>query len=352
MHCRYNEGAGPRVFRVARVSNSAVCAFAAYLGAVVAAGPTDSAFAAGHASDRQTEIWFNPPDVIVREKVAHSSYSEFKQLFDSDVPWGRTAAGIRVFKFYGAYIIQTSDEEMKREIDWLAGHHISIAVEMGFLNVDPITRCGRGIEGYPGDRVPLRVAEKLHRLGAELTFAVADEPLFFGHAFEGAGACRTPIDQLVEQVAAAARDVRSIYPHVKFLDIEPISNFPEPDWLNGLRDWLAAMRVALGQDYVGLIMDIAWWRPGWQARALALTQYLRDAGLSIGIIYDGDSTATSDKAWLDSTRLHWQEYEQLVKAAPSYAVFQSWRPEPSRLLPESSSDTFTNVILDYITHHR
>lgn len=180
-----------------------------------------------------------------------------------------------------------------------------------------------------------------------MRYVMADEPLFFGHSDDASGACRIPIETLAKEVAASARVFQRAFPNVRIVEAEPISNFKNSGWVQDIGKFLGAFRREYGQPFAAVALDIAWWEPHWQKRALKITRYLRRLGEPVGVFYNGNAGDKSDAAWLDSAREHYRAYEALVGSPPDLAIFQSWAAYPKSVLPETSAAAFTSLILDY-----
>jgi len=295
-------------------------------------------------------LWFHPPGPISREKAFHQLDPDFDRLFDAKTTWQQSAARVEVFKFYASHILGSSDVDLKRQVAWLRRHNMAVAVEAGILTIDPTTKCGGGVEGYGYSIEPLM--KRLKDIDADLEFITMDEPLFFGHEFAGRRACRSSISALARQVAENVGRIRSYYPLVKFIDVEPVANFKSADLVSEVADWLKTYQANTNEPMFALFMDVAWWVDGGQRSALRLTQLLRSARVPVGVIYDGPtSEISSGQAWIDEAKSYWRQYESLARSTPDYAVFQSWAPQPKRYLPETSPDAFTNLLLDYINNH-
>ena len=106
------------------------------------------------------------------------------------------------------------------------------------------------------------IAKRIQRLGGEVAYFAADEPLWFGHSFAGKEGCRDPLPDAAKEAADAARSFRSVFPNVKFIDIEPISNFEEPDWIDMIVRWQSEFAHAFGEPFYALHLDVDWGNPG------------------------------------------------------------------------------------------
>jgi hypothetical protein len=288
------------------------------------------------------QIWFSPLDPFPRGKAGSGGSADFMDLFQPGSSWSQAASHVQVFSVYPQFLREAPDSDLATTFRWLNEHHIGLAVETGLLH--PQLDCKRH-EGYDADQ--LAMAQHIRRLGGTLRYVVADGPLGAGHANWGPGACQTPISALAQDAASSAHAFTSVFPQVRFLDAEGVSNFRNPDWVAELGQFLSAFQQANGQPFAGVVMDVAWWQPGWQQRVAALSAYLKRVGMPIGVFYDGNPEADSDGQWLAEAAQHIRGFQQLIGGPPTYALFQSWHRHPTRVLPETSSAAFTSLVLSY-----
>ena len=274
---------------------------------------------------------------------------DFDDLFRPGAPWAQAASRVSVFKLATSYVLSAPDPELRAVIAWVQQHRMALAMEGPLLNPPQDGDCGH-VESYGAPRT-LAAAEKIRRLGGRLDILTAQEALWFGHFYNGRSACHSPVPELVANEVVNARQLRTIFPAIRIVDIEPISNFRDPDWVNAIGQWLEAFRQQSGEPYAGVEIDIAWWQPGWQERARAIASYLRSIRMPIGVIYNGNAREQLGFNWVLQAEQHWREYER-VAGVPDDAVFQSWTPQPSRLLPETAPDAFTSALIDYERFHQ
>jgi hypothetical protein len=299
------------------------------------------------------QIWFAPMDPIFRQDFYHQQDSQqFMGLFSPSSDWGPVAQHLQVFKLYSLFVMKASPQQLAGVFADLKQRHIALAVEVPLLHANPHTGCGAAVEGYGGGQA-YDLAQKLKAAGAELSYVAADEPLFFGHDFNGTHACHSSYQDIAQDAAGTAMLFRQFFPDVKFIDIEPVDNFKSADWLDQFDPWFAAFAKANGAPFVALHVDLAFWAPNWQQHALQITRLMRERHMPLGVIYDGDSDKNphSNNQWLAQVREYSRAYEQLVGGPPDQAIFQAWVPYATRLLPDTSRHTFTGVMMDYIHSH-
>ena len=228
--------------------------------------------------------------------------------------------------------------------------HIALGTDFGLLPARRKTECGWGIEGYNGTGAA-NVSNRISKLGGTLAYVVADEPLFFGHDYNGANACRADISDLARQAAQTANIFRSFFPNIKIAEAEPIGNFWNPKWLDEISEFLNAFEQAYGSPFVFFAVDISWQLP-WKERALKIANYLQMMHMPIGVFYNGNPTEQSDERWVAQAKEHYKQFEALIGRRPDYAMIQTWLAHPTRILPETAQDALSNVLADYVDRHQ
>lgn len=293
------------------------------------------------------EIWFAPMDAEYRPQIKTGGSVDFMDLFRSDAPWLHVASHVTVFNLNGWFIGHASDADILHAISWLREHKIAVGTNLGLLT--PRLACGKGIEGYSSN-YSMMVVNRLKRLGGTLDYIQMDEPLWFGHEPGAAPtACHLTIDQVAEDVAGNLQKIRTIFPDVKNGDVEPISNFGNPDWLDEINQWSNAYHSKTGQKLSFLAADIDWPRP-WLQRAINLGLDLQRQAVRFGMIYNGSAHDTSDAAWMLRAQQGFMTFETGEYPRPDVAIFMSWMHYPTHVLPETSTSAMTNLIDAYVAH--
>jgi hypothetical protein len=294
-----------------------------------------------HAQD----IWFSPRSA--------SGYAEdFYRLFDRDAPWQRAAGNIKAFELSIQLETQASDENLRKVIGGLRERHIALGLDMLPLTgrgerVAP-NGCGFHVEGYASQRQSHAVAQHFKALGAEVAYFVMDEPLFYGHFFNGTNACHSAVEDLIADVAEKVEQVRSQYAEVPVGETEPIIAVTKYG-LTDLDHWLDAFAAATGKPLAFLRLDMDW-NTQWQPQVVAVAQLLRRKGVPLQVVYNGMDRDGSDEAWIAHAKDHAQKFEAAVK--PAVVVIQSWSTYPKRVLPESDPATMTGLVNQYVAMHR
>ncbi len=299
------------------------------------------------ARAQKAEIWLTPLTPNYYQKVDPSFGSDFARMFGPDAPWQRAAERTKVIKLGTMFAFRAPDELLAPMLADLKRRNIALAIEgLMLTGSPPPDSCGRGIEGYTGPTTLLQAVEKIKRLGGELRFIAMDEPLYFGHFYQGLNACRTPLDQLAKQVADRIRQLRQVFPNLAVGDIEPFGGPQRAGWNDLLMQWAEVYRTALGEPMPFLHLDVQWQHP-YRAQMRDLAGRLRKAGIRMGIIYNGDTTDTAAQ-WTARATDRFVEVEADPALVPDQAIFQIWsNPKPPLNLPDTDPTTMTGLVSRY-----
>jgi beta-lactamase regulating signal transducer with metallopeptidase domain len=284
-----------------------------------------------------------PPELWISRgpaSLAPWAYSDW--MFNPD-DWKTVASHTSAVQFSPAAILNEKDDALKRVFQNLAERHIGLALE--FRVLVRTDQCPQWSNGYsdPGDLE--KILERLQRLGGDLKYAVMDDPFFFGHRFSGPGACLEPPANLARQIAEKIRLVRTYFPNAQIGTADLVDE--SRPWIDELVEWTDVYQRVTGESLAFFHADVAWSHAA--IRNLApLARALQARHIPFGIIYNADDAADSDETWIDSTRQHIAEIESTLGIHPYAAIFRSWAPYPSRLLPETQPGTLTNLALQYL----
>ena len=291
------------------------------------------------------QIWFSP-------RSAPAYAEEFHGLFKPDAPWKKAASHVAAFELSIQLETQASDEQLKEVIDGLRAKHIALALDMlpltGRGNRIAPSGCGFQVEGYASAMQSLAVAKRFRSLGADVTYFDMDEPLYFGHFFEGTNACRTSLGDLMADVSQKIRQVSAQYPNAQFGEAEPIVAITRSGLVD-LEHWLDTFQSATGKPLAFLRLDIDWKAP-WQGPVAEVARLLKRKGVRLQVIYNGSPRDTSDAAWISHAFGNAMAFETIT--TPDDVVIQSWDTYPKRFLPETDATTMTGLIDSYVgVHH-
>jgi hypothetical protein len=291
-------------------------------------------------------IWFAPHG-------GREGAVDFQSLFAPSAPWQTAAASIQAFQISDELIYDGSmnDAELRRMFTFLNQRKIDLAVEIGVITGGGPGQCGYNVEGYglasslPGD------SQRIKSLGGDVRYFAMDEPLFFGHVFERDGervGCRLPIDKVAQNAAEKLRQVRTVFPSVRFGDEEPLMSLSATTWLTDLAHWFDAYKKATGDTLAFFRVDVAWDLP-WKDRISQLVRLLHDKNIPLQVTYNGTGQSRTDEEWIASAVANFQAFEAPGGNVPDAAVFQYWTVHPSHVLPESDPRTATWLINKYVT---
>ncbi len=290
-------------------------------------------------------VWLAGVDPVVRPHMAGAGPGDFEQLFQARAPWERAAKSVAVFKVSTQYLRSAPDAALGQMIGELKRRGIAMGFEA--LMMPKPGGCGAGVEGYssPGDI--LAVAQRVKRLGGVLAYAAMDEPLSFGHVYQGPQACRAAVSDVAAGLAANVRALRQVFPDIRIGDIEPFSGpAAKGATVADILAFAAAYRTATGTPLAFFDADIDWSRLGDDDLA-PLKAALHAAGIRFGVIFNGDPDDATDIAWTRHAEARFEAVEQRSDTAPDDAILQTWMVHPTHMLPESQPGTMTGLVLRY-----
>jgi hypothetical protein len=298
---------------------------------------------------RASEVWMAALDPHWRS-VMHLPPTDFMELFRPDSPWSGVAAHLTEFRLSKRFVLEATDDELATVVRDLTRRHINIAMQITPLLHTKL--CGLGVEGYGPKEDAGHAAERIRDAGGALDAVVMDEPLYYGHFFEGRPghpACRAPISELARQAATKIAQVRAVFPRVRVGEVEPlVGAIPTHDFQEALVTWLANLTLMTGRPLAFIQADVLWGKPGWQDRLTAFSGLAANQNLPLGVIYNGGRPDKSDAAWTGAARRHYHDVETRLGLTPDIVAFENWTPFPEHLLPETQDDTLTGLVLGYL----
>jgi len=267
-------------------------------------------------------------------------------LFTPDAPWSTGASGLAAFEISTQLALRGTDEQLRTVIDGLTSRHIGMAIELGVLTYSD--GCGKGTEGYGSPAAVEAVAKRIKRLGGQLDYVAMDEPVTWGHAKTGRNAqgfsyCHDPVADLADQAAPKIAILRRYFPNVQIGDIDAV-NDRYPHLANDIIGFLDALHNNAVLKPAFVHADVAW-DSHWQSTLEDVTRRLRARGVRVGVICDGDLTASSDAEWVAQAL----DRYLLITAKPDDIIFQTWSPRPTHMLPETDPGALTYAIRYAVT---
>lgn len=288
------------------------------------------------------QLWFSPGDDLeVKGVVGHP---DFAKLFDAPSLWSTGLPHVNVFQFRAPYLAR-KPEESARYYSFLKAHHIDIGVAM---NVVPAETCGQGIEGT----LPRKnIADYPRRIkvdaGIDIDYVVMDEPLFYGHDYDGRNACHFSISEVAKGVADSVAAIRAYHPHARFILVEP-----EQVLAGGsaeLAEFLDAYK-AIVQEYPYSVRFDVLWRKEWRAALPPFVAMLKTRNIGFGVIFNGAGDIHDDHAWVSAAEENSRAFAGAIHAKPDHVVIQTWNANPLRDVPESDPDTMTGYLKWFVEH--
>ncbi len=268
-------------------------------------------------------------------------------LFVQNAPWQGAAKKIQVFKIYPEWLDEATNQQLQSQFQNLKSRGIALALEFGA--VTRASNCNGGIVGEgAGGQELVAAAKRIQENGGDLKYIAMDEPLYFTGLATLPTSCSLPVSWVAANAASNLLPVRSVFPSVQFGDIEPIgaTKLPFAKELARYQAGLDAFRKSLGEPLAFFHADVNWNSPTFESDLKALDAMLASEQVTMGVIYDGLASATSNAVWIQDTQLHIQQAE-LAIGIPAAVIFQSWHKYPQKLLPETDSDSFTYLVLHY-----
>jgi hypothetical protein len=294
------------------------------------------------ASVLAQQLWFAPGDDLEVKGII--SHPDFPKLFEDPSLWPTGLAHVNVFQFRAPYLARKPEESAKY-YSFLKAHHIEIAVAM---TVMPAETCGQGIEGT----LPRKnIADYPRRIkaiaGIDIDFVLMDEPLFYGHDYNGTNACNFSVSDIAKGVADSVAAIRSYHPHAKFILVEPeqvLSGGPAE-----LGEFLDAYK-GLVQEYPFSVRFDVLWRKDWRSQLPPFIAMLKARNIPYGVIFNGLGNIKEDHAWVANAEENARAFVASIHAKPDHIVIQTWQPYPVRNVPESDPDTMTGYLKLFIEH--
>jgi hypothetical protein len=296
------------------------------------------------------QIWFSPGDDLeVNGVVAHP---DFMRLFDSPSPWPTGLGHVNVMQLRAPWFLRMPLETDQVVVSLLTQHNIALAVPLGFVSSDT---CGQGVEGIGSARQQNVYPREMKKRGIQLDYVVMDEPLYYGHDYGGKNACQFSISQVVASVVENVKMIRSYYPNVRFVWVEP------PQALTvgprEIAEFLDDYKASLGEYPVSVRFDIAWgrvdkWTREWRADLPGHIRILKARGIGYGIIYNAGRVngrlPNTDQDWISSAKGNVADWKRTIADTPNQVIIQTWTANPVRIVPESDPSTMTGYLKWFI----
>ena len=284
------------------------------------------------------EIWFDP----------FTPAGSWMPAFQNETTWAKAAGQTSVLVLEPFFLTGSSDADIMTAIAFAKSHHMKLDLDVQSIMKTPGVACG-GIEGYSyvTDIDPLVAI--LVRLGIRIDWIHLDEPLWFGHYDTEAGACQFDIDDLATNVVAIVNPVLAAYPGLEIVEIEPVPAVTSfPDWEHSMAQFQAELAQQTGKHVRAVQTDVDWSNPGWQSAISALNSFVLERNMGLGVIYNGLASDVGDAAWVNHAILNFDTLEGRLGIMPLQAIFASWAPNPTQMVPETMPASETGLIDSYM----
>jgi hypothetical protein len=307
--------------------------------------------------------------------VVFAPRQDFWKPFESGMSWDelarqwpKGATHINMIALNEGPIRAMPDAALARLVHELNAHHIAINLGILATNWFHEPPCGGGIEGYSDPGSANGTVAKLLRAGASIGMISMDEPLYFGHYYQGKNACGSSIEDVARRTAVIVKIYTAAFPNVIIGDSEPfpaISN--APGWQADYPRWVESFQRETGTALSFTDIDINWGdphlsRPGGPPNVADATaimdlsqrvaQVLRVNGLGVGMFYTGfGGGPLSDEKWMARARTH---MDAVARSGinPDRLIFTTWDKFPANTFPESNPSALASLLVYYLDHYR
>jgi hypothetical protein len=297
-------------------------------------------------------IWFAPLNSFNTNGdggIVPYAEVDYMQLFAAGAPWTQARSHTQVFKIVEQLAAFGTDSELQTIFSYVNANNLTLALEAGPLITSP--QCGLGVEGYTsGAAFATATAQRIKALGGNLAYISMDEPLFYGHFYQGTNACQASVETVAQQAASTMQAYQAVFPEVQVGDIEPLDSFADPAgvWVSTTQEWIGDFQAAAGFPLAFLHDDVTW--------SVPLNQYLpqlqpllTQQSIPFGMIFNGTNNAVSDAGWMSAAEQNIQAYNSSGDAQPAQVIFQTWDPYPTHVLPETSPTSLSYLVDFYFS---
>lgn len=284
---------------------------------------------------------FFPPDSLRHGNQA-PLVPDYPQLFSEPNAWASAWSKLSGFSMNN-YLADLGPEDLLHQaFAFLTAHHISLEVALQSL---PVENCGAGVEGLVQSVLhPINTAQRMKRLGAPVETFALDEPLTFGHFYDGHNACQLPVEEVAQRLATTISAVRAVYPNVRINENEVPTGTVFAHWKTVLPQWLEAYQRHTGTPLDAMTLDVDWRDPHWQDAVRQSVTILHAHGVKAGLYLDATGgPKVTDQSWMAEAH---RNGETIIreKFGLDFVVIASWMGHPLRLLPASDPLSLTSLI--------
>jgi hypothetical protein len=296
------------------------------------------------------QIWFSMG--AISSPAGHHSWELL--FYQPDPIWPPYMDHVTVVGILTQALVKIPDADLAKVVARLKEKHVALGVEM-LAQADDTPGCGGWqVEGYYATDQVAALAAKLKRAGAEVGYIAMDEPLWFGHYYNGKNACHSSIDNVAERVAKNLHEYLKVFPNAIIGDGEPFPSIADqPNWKDDYKQWIEAFHAKVGKELAFTDVDINWGVKNWPASVQAFAYFAKDVKMPLGIIYNAPppSTSTTNQGWLDGAVHNFTYIENTLHIAPGWVVFTSWDKYPGHALTDENGPGEDYLVKRYLQKH-
>jgi hypothetical protein len=379
----------------------------AFIGCAVCVAPAGAALAASPSQSAENlrggdRVWIGPnpfqesrrPGEARVPGKLHPLRTDWLPILTTADKWSTVLAKTQVLKLYinilgeegSTGVPKLSDAELRQLIQFVQGHHLKIAFEIGGLRTSAKI-CG-DMAGETEAANELALLKRWLGLGGNIDYLTTDHAVMKnlrGVGYSGAGqnpdrACKMTFRQLVDELADYFQVVHKAIPNAKLGVIESLGFFqirgsdgmlykqtdprlPEWRFTDYVDDVVQAMK-ARGLELDHFHIDFGYNGASFDGRAsrslnfgriLAVEAYVASKGIKSGVIFN----ASYDKRVKNPVPevANREASEETLRFFNGYVasggkadnlVIQTWQPYPDRTGPESEPFTVLSVARDIL----
>ena len=287
------------------------------------------------------QLWLSAVDPYTASVSGNPGSADWMSLFGPENFWPTVSSETAAFKISTQYVMAASPNDLQTLFGWLNSHGIALAME-GLMLPYGAGGVGRNIEGFDDPGTMIVAANRIKEFGGNLSYVAMDEPLYYGSQYTGPGAPGYTIQQVAAGVAESVSQIRAVFPDTQFGDIEPVPATQD------IMSWAAAFQATTGTPLAFFDADVGW-NSDWQPALDSLQGDLTQAGISLGVIINGDSSASNGTEWESGALDRLQEIESDPNLSLQQIDVQTWDSVPTFIAPEDVPGTLTNVALQVLS---
>jgi hypothetical protein len=287
------------------------------------------------AATSAQEVWLGMRGLAIDWQGVHGHDGWERLFLDPNSAWPPSLAVVRVVQVNTQTLRALPLGDLKKVVARLIRRRMSLAVEMLAQEGDP--GCGENVEGYADRRSTREIAEKIKAAGGELAYAAMDEPLWFGHYYNGKGACKSSVPDVARRVSANVVEYTRVFPAIQVGDIEPLPALTAQHfWRETFEQWRKEFAMATGRPLAFLHVDIDWDNALWRKDLPLIAAMAARSDCPLGIIYNATLHVSNSREWLESADQNAMEIEARIGIRPLHAIFESWVRFPTLAIGDKS----------------